>query len=445
MNVAPSTAYLPGRQDRARLMRMDSAAILKRFFFCEDALMRGQAGWLAALAPFEIKMTIPRFIWEDAQTADALRERVFELRYPSRLMEAGGDAPLVTIYEAARHAPSAAAYVSALAHALVPALGRAYRAYLEVADGLSDAPTTRFLDLAAREKEQQTHELAAMAAQLLSAAPPEERAAAERWRDAVAARLDSIGGVALDAPHAGDAAPLPGAVPFALAQIPARDPRFHPCRFYWPDNIDPSYGYGEGIALQLRSAVSHLNEVWAVETAGAILEAFAPVLGWEFAADAARWVYDESRHTTMGWTRLRDWGFERAELPFGSYIYDSARDQDPIYRLGMLFFFETKNIGKKTKRAAAFAGYGDAASQHDMEFDWADEGIHAAYGKRWLSALIERRGLPPETFEAVQRRCEELVAATVAAATPAEIADTRAVTERLLAHARTLAAPGLKE
>ena len=61
MNVAASTAYLPGRQERARLMRMDSAAILKRFFFCEEVLIRGQGGWLAAIAPFEIKMTLPRF------------------------------------------------------------------------------------------------------------------------------------------------------------------------------------------------------------------------------------------------------------------------------------------------------------------------------------------------------------------------------------------------
>ena len=59
----------------------------------------------------------------------------------------------------------------------------------------------------------------------------------------------------------------------------------------------------------------------------------------------------------------------------------------------MLHYFETKNIGKKTKRAEAFASYDDKLSQHDMDFDWADETIHAAYGHRWLDAL---RALQPD-------------------------------------------------
>jgi hypothetical protein len=433
--------YLPGDETRARFMRMDSAAILKRFFFCEEALVRGQAGWLAAIAPFQLKVTIPRYIWEDAQTAAALRTRVFELRYPSRFMEVGDDAPLVSLYEAARHAPNAVAYLSAVARVLVPALSQAYRAYLEAADDIGDGPTQRFLDLAVREKERQAADLVPLVDAML-AASPQDRPAVEAWVAALAARLEVLGGVSLDPPQAGAKAapePLPGARPFALAQTPARDPRFRLGRFYWPDNVDPSYPYGEGLSLQLRSALSHLNEVWAVESAGAILEAFAADLGWEFVNDAARWVYDEGRHALMGWTRLHRWGFVPAELPLGSYLYESARDQDPIYRLGMLHYFEAKNIGKKTQRAAAFASYGDMASQHDMDFDWADEGIHAAFGKRWLTALIEQRGLPAAAFEQIKERCEALVAATVATATPEEIADIRAVAEHLIARAQMLA------
>jgi hypothetical protein len=431
--------YLPGSQRRARLMRLDSGAILKRFFFCEEPLIRGQAGWIAALPSLDAKVALARYIWEDAQTAGALRQRVFELRYPSRLMEVGEDAPVVEIFEAARHAPTPGAYVLGLARVLIPALAGAYRAYLEVADDIGDAPTKRFLDLGLREKERQLAEVKPVLAALLDPLAPDERMVAERWSAALAARLAAVGGLSLEAPQAIVGDPLPGAVPFTLAQVPGRDPRFHRCRFYWPDTVDPTYPYGEGIALQLRSAVSHLNEVWAVDTAGAILDAFAPELGWDFVSDAARWVYDESRHMLMGRTRLRDWGFAEAELPLGNYIYDSARDQDVIYRLGMLFFFETKNIGKKTKRAEAFAGYGDTGSQHDMDFDWADEGMHAAFGKRWIAALIAARGLPPDTFDQIQQRCGALVEATVATATPEEVADIRVVAERLLAHAEQIA------
>lgn len=435
------TGYLRSGRTRARLARLNTGAILKRFFFCEEALIRGQAGWIAAIGRYETKMLVARLVWEDALVAGELRQRVFELRYPSRLMEVGEDLPLVSIYEDARHAPHAAAYLHALAHLLIPALGQAYRAYLEVADDLGDAPTRRFLGLAAGEKERQAAELLPLVEALL-AADPALRDTAGRWTAALRERLDAAGGLSLDSPHAtvhAGAGPLPGSVPFALAEVAAHDIRFHLGRFYWPDNVDPAYPYGEGIALQLRSAVSHLNEVWAVDTAGAILEAFAEPLGWEFVSDAARWLYDESRHAMMGLTRLRDWGFSPRELPLGSYIYDSARGEDPIYRLGMLHFFETKNIGKKTKRAEAFGSYGDTESQHDMEFDWADEGMHAGYGKRWLVELVRARGLPPQALDAIHDRCGELVAATVAGATGTEIADIRAVTARLLDHARDLA------
>jgi uncharacterized ferritin-like protein (DUF455 family) len=440
MKRSSAEAYLPGGQARAGLMRMESAAILKRFFFCEEAIIRGQAGWLPRIASLDLKLLLPRHIWEDAKTADDLRTRVLELRYPNRLLEVGDDAPLVDLFEAARHAPSALAYLRSLTLVLVPALLSAYKYYMAAADDLGDGPSMRFLGLAIMEKERQLDELAALVKAIFAQADPSEQTAAVSWAAALATRLDLLGGVSLGPLPTGEPwQPLEGQTPFTLAQVPARDPRFTVCRFYWPDNVDPTFGYGEGIALQLRSAVSHLNEVWAVETAGAILEVFAPTLGWEFVVDAARWVYDESRHTRMGLTRLTDWGFAPEELPLGSYIYDSARDQDPMYRLGMLFYFETKNIGKKPKRARTFATYGDAASQHDMDFDWADESIHAGYGKRWLTALIAARGLPEGTFEAVQQECDRLVARTVAQATPEEADAIRQVADRLITHATALA------
>jgi hypothetical protein len=43
----------------------------------------------------------------------------------------------------------------------------------------------------------------------------------------------------------------------------------------------------------------------------------------------------------------------------------------------MLGYFETKNIGRKRERAPAFHEMGDATSEIDMEFDWADETLHA--------------------------------------------------------------------
>lgn len=435
------TAYLPGKQARAARMRMDTARILKRFFFCERALILAQSGWLAAIADLDVKTILPRLSWENAMTANALRERVFELRYPSRLMERGDDAPVIEVFEAAINAPSAEALILSLSRVLTPALLSAYIEYLEVGDELADGPTLRFLRVAVDEKEEQIATLTAFADQLLTAAP-DKLGEAEAWTAALAARLDAVGGLALEAPQpAGTPLDLPGRRPFELAQTPARDPHFHRCRYYWPDVVDKDFPYGDGIMLQLRSAVSHINEAWAVETGGAILQAFASVLDWEFVYDAARWTYDESRHTRMGLDRLRGWGFEPEEIPLGTYIYDSASGQDAIVRLGMLFYFETKNIGKKHARAAAFESYGDDVSQHDMEFDWADETIHAHYGSYWHGKLLEKLpGRVPE-LETLRQHCDALVRAAVDAATDADRDDIRRVAEAMIARARQM---GLK-
>jgi uncharacterized ferritin-like protein (DUF455 family) len=433
-----SATYLPGVHRRALWLRFDAARILKRFFFCERALIVAQSAWLAGIADFDAKMLLPAYSWQDAMTAHALRERVFELRYPSRMMEIGDDAPVVAVFEAALDAPSGAALLLALARIYKPALLAAYSEYVALADELSDGPILRALHQAMEEKSAQIARLTRMAAALLQNAP-DERSAAEAWVAGLGERLTQVGGLSVDAPVRPDAwAPLPQSSPFALPDDPARDDRFRLVHYYWPDVVDPTYPYGEGIHLQLRSAISHLNEVWAVESGGAILHAFADRLPWEFIFDAARWTYDESRHVRMGYERLRTWGFVPDELPLGSYIYDSAAGQHPIVRLGMLHYFETKNIGKKTKRANAFGSYQDRMSQHDMDFDWADETIHAEYGHRWLEALRQADPLNVPEIDALRDHCDALVAAEVARATPDDVAELRAIAAHLVEKAQRM-------
>lgn len=417
-------------------MRLDTAQILKRFHFCERSLVINCSAWLPMLTDLEPKTLLPLFSWQNAQTAQELRERVFELRYPSRAMdEEGADLPLVQVFDELRRSPSNGAFLMALGTVLLPAVRDAYEEFLQHSDPLADAPTHRFLALAFTEKAQQITAARQWTEQEL-VRQPADRVGAHAWSSALSERLAVLGGVGTDhAPPHLPRVPLPGGRTYEIPAKPGRDSRYWPTRFYWPDNVDPTFPYGEGFRLQLRSAVSHINEVWAVETGGIILSAFAPVLPWEWVHDAARWTYDEARHCRMGYDRLTAWGFAPEEIPLGTYIYDAAAGQDPIYRLGMLFFFETKNIGHKPVRIRAFRGLGDAASEHDMDFDWADETIHAGYGKKWLQKLLELRGEDPTQYDQIRKTCGELVAREVATARPEEVAALKQVAEALIAKA----------
>jgi uncharacterized ferritin-like protein (DUF455 family) len=405
-----------------------------------------EAAWIPAIAPLEIKTSLARFIWQSSETAHALRDRVFELRFPSRLLEEeGADHALIELFRGVKDSPSVPAFLLSVGKVLLPALRDSYQAYLEASDSIADGPTHRFLSLALSEKAEQISAFKQWAEFALSW-DPGLRADALNWTQAVANRLSDVGGVGVGpSPSAAAAGPLPGSKAYAIPARPARDARFWPCRFYWPDVVDPTYPYGEGMQLQLRSAISHLNEVWAIEAGGVILSALADVLPWEWIHNSARWTYDESRHCRMGYERLMAWGLGPAEIPLGTYIYESVAGagedlapnpgEVPVYLLGMLYFFETKNIRHKPARAQLFHAYGDTLSEHDMDFDWADETMHAGYGKHWLKELLAIRGQDPAAYDQVRERCEKLVNDYVSTATAAEVANIKKVASALMVRA----------
>ncbi len=357
--------YLPPTRELRE--RLDTAQTLSRLFYREDAIVRACGAFVPHAPLLEAKAELGRTAWESALAADALRERVFELRYPSRFLD--------------EQAEEVAVASAADLHDLLARQRDDYRDYLAAADELADGPSIRVLAAAIRDKERQ---------------------------------VEALAGLEL------------------TDDDPARDGRYLLSSFYWPDVLEPDYPYGEGIALQLRSAVSHLNEVWAVETAGRILHELSPELGWEFTNDAARWLYDETRHMLMGKRRLEGWGLDRGAIPLGGYIYEAWQHEDALYGLGMLGYFETKNIGRKRERARAFEQMGDRTSETDMEFDWADETLHAEYGRRWLRRLLEARGEDPESWPQVLERCEQLVQERVARATREDRERIRACAEELV-------------
>ena len=441
--MSQPSEFLLTPQRRAQWMRFDTVQLLKRFFFCERSLLVSEAQWIPAIAPLEVKTSLARYVWQSAETAHALRERIFELRFPSRLLEdEGSDRALIELFSAVKDSPSVPAFLLSVGRVLLPNLRDAYQSYLGASDSIADGPTHRFLKLALAEKAEQISVFELWIEAALSQ-DPEARCEASKWADEVAERLSATGGVGVEPSVVlGTAGPLPGTKAYSIPVRPARDQRFWPCRFYWPDIVDPSYPYGEGVQLQLRAAISHINEVWAIEAGGVILSAFADVLPWDWIHNSARWTYDESRHCRMGYERLMNWGFDPAGIPLGTYIYESATTGDtadfPTNLLGMLFFFETKNIRHKPERARLFHSYGDAVSEHDMDFDWADETLHASYGKRWLKELLAIRGQDPAAYDEVRKNCETLVKEYIGTATLTEITDLKKVANQLLNKAQRL-------
>jgi len=417
-------------EQRSRFTVDTAASVLKRFYFVQRELVLLQAGWLPGSGSLDTKLALAEALWQDALIAGQLRQRVLELRYPERRIEPDEDAGLLAALRLLRDAPDDRAFFFALHDVLKPWVETLFRTYLDQTDHLDDRPTLRILQQALLDLAQQRDAIRPLPGQDGS------------WLDAVRALLAGLDPVALATEKSASVSvppPLPGARPFAIARIAARDAQFARPAFAWPDRLDPRRGPGAGLELQVRAAVHHLNEVWATEMAAAVLHDLADEAPPEFLEEAARWCFDESRHCRMGRVRLAEFGFQATEIPVDSFSYDAGAGLDPVARLGIIFYFETTYIHTKSERTKIFADFGDRVSSHDMDYDWADELIHTYYGNKWLKFFLEKNQ-DPRTPKDIKKIAEDAVEKIRARATGEDRRETEAHYERVLARARVLAA-----
>ncbi len=424
---------------RAHFMVPEAARILKRFMLLQREIVLQQSGWLPGSQHWNSKLLTPEFAWQDALIAAQCRERVLELRYPERDIDASEEEPLLRLWRHFADAPHGVAYVEGLRLVVKPLLREAFERYQRLTDSLDDGPTIRILRQAVEDIDEQLNRWAP-AARDAQTAFPDQWETAQLWVGGARALAESIGDL-LDTERvcSENFDPTPwGGKAFQIARLAQRDPRYRVLKFGWPDSLDPAFGAGEEMQLQIRQGVHHANEMWAAEMAAACIYDLADEGGPEFLADAARWCYDEIRHCRMGCARLAAWGFEPSDIPIGTFSYDAGAHADALTRLGIIFYFESTYIGTKSQRMKYFGEFGDPLSAHDMDFDWADEQIHTHYGTRWLKFFLEKCGDPrkPIAFRAVSESC---IAQIRAQATPEDRQDTLDAFDHMMQRAHELA------
>jgi ferritin-like metal-binding protein YciE len=363
---------------------VDAAArLLKRLFLTERETMRALGAKQIGIANWELKAATPRHLWQDSRHANALRERVLELRYPRRDVDVDHDPTLTAFLDHLTRAQTDAEFALGMYGVVKPALIAAYRKYLTQADELNDAPSIYHLKHILIDEQEQLAEMAP----ILAALPAEELAAAQPWADALRAHLSAIGGL-LGEGTQGEIPTDPyysGRPPYELPRRAVRDPRFEPAVVESPGR--PATSLRE---QQVWYAIDHANEVWAAEVPGAFMWHFRD-MPWGFYTDVARWSYDEMRHSLMGIRRLAAWGFEMGiDYPMVGDPYHAILEQGGglLDVLALLYYFERDAPANRQKTKKKFTAMEDAASTQDTDYDWADEAIHLKYGYTWLQHLF---------------------------------------------------------
>jgi hypothetical protein len=301
----------------------ESARRLALFRYVEANLMRIMAGWLARAPEWESKIELGRQIWEDAEHANRLGERLPELRLslnrvPPLPRELADFLDLID-----QGATDVATLLTGIHRVTKPRLVADLRLFIASTDPIYDQPSILIVQRIIDEELLQMQRAEQLLELLLNTAERRERASA--WESELSGRLQSIGGIVTDAfpsPERGGAssrvAPLllgpPGdaaeelrtrgrLAPPSLVMC-ARDARWRLIELDEPMPLPPADPVE---ANMWRWARSSDGEMIAGEQPARDIYEY-PDMPWRFHYLLARQIWDETRHAQMSQQRLERLG-----------------------------------------------------------------------------------------------------------------------------------------
>lgn len=328
---------------------------------------------------WEVKGALALHQWLAVIRADALRERIAEMRSPPPRMDTAPDDALEAALAEAAAADGTLELLQGIHGVVLPALEEAYRRYLEDANPLVDHPTRRLI----RAQLADLGDTIAWGRATLDSGGP------GAFAEHVAAYLAAAGGVDGRGPR--PAGPLPSgraATADPLDYRPRRDARFQGVHnFNFPPHVLYDAANIDAEERNLALLCKRLLEMDVPEMMASFISERRD-RPWAFYVDYARQLWDEARHSMMGEVALEARGVRWRDIPLNvGFSLRLNLHADPRERQLMLWAIEQSlmpgETGKRAEYETALEA-GDALSAHFHDFDWADEVLHARIGRRWL-------------------------------------------------------------
>jgi hypothetical protein len=388
--------YLPAARTTPRLGRQLSGfatdmdidvnrRLLNRYRFILHENLLILAGWLPAVATFELKCEMGRTIWEAAQHVNALYLRLREIQSPA--FQKPSDPALVTLMQELLHAPDEFALAIALYRLVLPELIQALTIHETATFSNSDFPSVYAIEhirIDLHAQVQRAHALLEGAARAGKIS-----ADAEAWeeysRDLLAA-AGGVQGVAERPKHT--PAPPSSRREFSPPREARRDERFA----NRGGDSDPMPREDEYASHTVEEFERYSTEMLAAETVAFVLYS-VPGMPWEFQFDTARHLYDEVRHCLMGYEWMKRHGINPFQSPQYLQIYQWRSQYPPVMQYCMLTMGNEVNaFPYRHRRVEAHQKSGDQLSEQFVRYDIADETQHVRFGKRWLPELLKHTG-----------------------------------------------------
>ena len=299
---------------------------LRRLAYAEERLMRLFASRVVLLESRELKLLLARFQFESAQQADALRNRVTELRLSKNKLKKSPAKALTILFDEADHLPEVYPFLAGVVEVLLPGLVSAYKEYLDETNDLADYPSVRVI----RQNRSETEDHLALLSQAYQALTPseQENELAAEWIEHLLNYLDTAGGI-LGFGEQAELAPRFGAEKFVLPHDINRDETFERVWDFEKPDKDEIEDY---LHYMMSIRLSEINV--AEGLAFVLLE--TEDMPWSFYLDISRHLWDEMRHSIFGEVAIEDSFGDRAALPMRDYEGVYAYQADPLEQYATL-------------------------------------------------------------------------------------------------------------
>ena len=378
--------------DVGRYSVESAAAFLRRIEIIHRKLVYLEAAHVVLRRLWELKAALGRHLYEDAEAAAALQERILDLRQNSGVLSREPDLRLSLFLDELLHAQTDEELLVGLYEILKPALLDAQRTYVASTQQIVDQPSVRLLRTTIADLEDQVA-WGQRAVQTLvdeRGRRPEVTEYVDRLRD----YLVAAGGITGEDPGATTTAGRRWRS-VATIDLPAkaiRDERMPAETTLFRVGIDQDTPHDDPI----RRRLIHMMRVRQEEMV--VAEVLAAVIWhkrdqpWEFTLDLARHEWDEMRHGLMGQAALEAEGVPWMRYPQFTGDYDLNYTNVPEAQYAWLLGIE-QGAMKRTGKRAEFEFCRDEAAHPLMtqfqDFDWADEVKHVHIGREWTTHLYD--------------------------------------------------------
>ncbi len=368
-----------------------NAKLLQRYFYFERLLLRAHAGWSMGTPEFEVKVEYGRHIYYHSEAAMAFQKRLGELRISPEIVDQYRNEEIEQFFSELIYAESPAHFLAGVYGVLVPQLINAYHEHLMSTDQVADAPTVRLLKyIIADYTEMYLWGKEALQAYIDGGYDGSNIVFSQLHIEQV---LSSIGGItgAQEKTVTPNELRSGGKGVFKRSFVATRDPRFktfeHTYDYKKADegSIEYETDYEE---TQLDLIRSQRDELDAIETFCNILYEIRDV-PFEFDYDLARIIYDETRHTELGFKALEMKGFDPYDLANRLMGIKVRTKMPPEFSFAEICLFGEANIVQEVAKQSR-EGY-KKKDITGLLFDYvnADERTHIQKGTRWIKHLFK--------------------------------------------------------